>query len=435
MKHAIYALAAITVLLGACSSGHSPQDAAASATSTPGQNAPATASASNRDVQQHLREQLLNAKPGDVITIPAGHFHLKRGLALHANGVTIKGAGMHKSVLDFKGMISGPQGLLVNGSNFTIEDLAIINTKGDALKIKQGNNIVIRRVRVAWTRGPNPDNGGYGLYPIRTSNLLIEDCEGSGAADSAIYVGQSNNVIVRNNKLTGNVAGIEIENTTNADVYGNTTTGNTGGILVFNMPNLAMDGHSTRVYKNHVYKNNHANFGARGTPVASLPAGSGIVINSYDRVEVFDNVIADNKTANVIVSSYYSTNYYNKPGVNPDYNPYPKGIYIHDNQFSGGGTAPGSAVFMKLKNAVFGADGHFPDVIWDGYFDPKDVGKDGLPPAKDRICVPDPKVDVFNADGPGSYKHPRMDSKHFRCKLAPLPPVKLDLAKASGMNT
>src|SRR5699024_11005646 len=193
------------------------------------------------------------------------------GLALHTNGVTIRGAGMHKTVLSFKGMVSGPQGLLVNGSDFTIEDLSIVDTMGDALKIKQGNNIVIRRVLVSWTRGPSSKNGAYGLYPIRTKNLLIEDCVAKNASDSCIYVGQSKNAIVHHNTVSGKLPGIENESTTNADDYGNTATGNAGGILVFNMPNLAMDGHTPRVFKNHVYKNNHANFGAKGTPVASLP--------------------------------------------------------------------------------------------------------------------------------------------------------------------
>ncbi|HET7300078.1 MAG TPA: hypothetical protein VFJ01_05440, partial [Oleiagrimonas sp.] len=153
---------------------------------------------------------------------------------------------------------------------------------------------------------------------------------------------------------------------------------------------------------------------------------------SYDRVEIFDNTIADNKTANVIVSGYFSTNYYNKPGVNPDYNPYPKGIYIHDNHFEGGGTEPGLPAFLKIKNAMFGKDGHFPDVIWDGFFDPDEVGKNGLPPLADRICVPNPDVDVLNLDGPNKFQHPRIESKRFRCKLEPLPAVKLKLADASG---
>ncbi|MCZ6810059.1 MAG: hypothetical protein O7D92_09905 [Proteobacteria bacterium] len=42
------------------------------------------------------------------------------------------------------------EGLLVNASDFTIEDFAIEDTPGDGLKVNEGNNIVIRRLRTEW---------------------------------------------------------------------------------------------------------------------------------------------------------------------------------------------------------------------------------------------------------------------------------------------
>ena len=57
-------------------------------------------------------------------------------------------------------------------------------------------------------------------------------------------------------------------------MHDNIATGNTGGILVFNMPNLSQPGHRTRVFHNKVDANNLGNFGAKGTAVASVPAGS-----------------------------------------------------------------------------------------------------------------------------------------------------------------
>ena len=45
-----------------------------------------------------LQERLLDAKPGDVIEIPAGKFSFDRSLSLRADGVTIRGAGMDTSV-------------------------------------------------------------------------------------------------------------------------------------------------------------------------------------------------------------------------------------------------------------------------------------------------------------------------------------------------
>ncbi|HXD38388.1 MAG TPA: parallel beta-helix domain-containing protein [Rhodanobacter sp.] len=380
--------------------------------------------AADTSFEARLQEQLLDAKPGSVIEIPAGHYHLKRGLSLRTDGVTIKGAGMDKTVLSFKGQVVGPEGLLVNASDFTIENLAIEDTKGDALKINQGKNITIHGVRIEWTDGPKTTNGAYGLYPVKTQNVLIEDSVVIGASDAGIYVGQSDNIIVRNNRAEHNVAGIEIENSTSADVYGNTTTQNTGGILVFNMPNLSKEGHSTRVFKNKVFDNNLGNFAAKGAAVASVPAGSGVVINSNDKVEIFDNDIADNKTANIIIASYFSTNYYNTRGVAADYNPYPKGIYVYGNRLKGGGDSPDGLKLKTLKTAMYGLTGSFPDVLWDGYVDTKSL-VDGLPPANDRICIQGVNG-VINADGPHDYKNPSKDMKPYECTLPKLPAVTLN---------
>jgi hypothetical protein len=52
--------------------------------------------------QKKLQEQLLDAKPGSVIEIPAGTYHLTSGLTLRGDGVTIRGAGMEKTILSFK---------------------------------------------------------------------------------------------------------------------------------------------------------------------------------------------------------------------------------------------------------------------------------------------------------------------------------------------
>jgi parallel beta-helix repeat protein len=374
--------------------------------------------------QKRLQEQFLDATPGTVIEIPPGRHALDRVLTLRANGVTVRGAGADKSILSFKGEISGPEGLLVYGSDFTIEDLAIEDTKGDGLKINDGENITVRGVRVAWSGGGKTTNGAYGIYPVRSRNVLIEDSTSYGASDAGIYVGQSVNVIVRRCRALQNVAGIEIENTINADVYENVATGNTGGILVFNMPNLSQPGHSTRVFRNKIYENNLGNFAAKGAAVASVPAGSGVVVNSNSKVEIFDNEIANNQTANLIISAYFSTNYYNKPGIDPHYDPYPRAIYIYGNRFTGGGDAPDGLELKALKIAMFGLNGHFPDVLWDGYRDEQHQVA-GQPPAAERICVDNGTAVVLNADGPHKYKHPTTDMAAYRCELPKLPAVEL----------
>ncbi len=404
----------LTVALGAVLAGCS------------GGEQPAAQSDADAAFNAKLQQQLLDAKPGTVIDIPAGHYSLKRGLSLRTDGVTIRGAGMDKTVLSFRGQVVGPEGLLVNASDFTIENLALEDTKGDALKINQGKNITIRGVRVEWTGGPKTTNGAYGLYPVKTQNVLIEDSVVIGASDAGIYVGQSHNIVVRRNRAEFNVAGIEIENSVNADVFENTATNNTGGILVFNMPNLSQAGKATRVFKNQVHDNNTGNFAAKGAAVASVPAGSGVVVNSNDKVEIFDNDVANHQTANVIISSYFSTNYYNAKGVAADYNPYPKGIYVYDNRFGPAGESPDGMKLKMLKTAVYGVSGKFPDVLWDGYADTKSM-VNGKLPDDDRICIVGANG-VLNADGPNDYKNPSTDTKPYECTLPKLPPVVLEPA-------
>ena len=395
-------------LLAACSGDHRPAPQAAES-----------------EFQKQLQLQLINARPGDVITIPAGVHAINRGLSLNVSGVTLRGLGMDQSILSFRGQVQGAEGLLVNASDFTIEDLAIEDTPGDALKINEGRNIVIRRVRTEWTNGPDEKNGAYGIYPVQAENVLLEDSVAIGASDAGLYVGQSRNVVVRNNRVEFNVAGIEIENTMHADVYGNVARNNTGGILVFNMPDLPNPGHSTRVFDNEVVGNNTENFGAEGTPVASVPAGSGIVINSNDRVEIFDNVIADNDTANIIVSSYYATGYQGTREVADDYDPYPETIYVYANTMSGGGSSPDGLELKALKVATFGLTGSLPDVLWDGYVNADKLDENGkLLPAY-AICVDNGAAQVLNADlGNGSANIVVGDAQH-RCTHDKLPAVQL----------
>ncbi|OQW73075.1 MAG: hypothetical protein BVN33_11325 [Proteobacteria bacterium ST_bin13] len=372
------------------------------------------------DFEKKLQEQLLDAKPGTVVTIPAGKYALTRSLSVAVPGVTIKGAGMDKSILSFARQTSGAEGLLVTGDDFTLEDVALEDSKGDALKINGTKNAIMRRVRAEWTGGSKTSNGAYGLYPVQVTNVLIEDSVVKGASDAGIYVGQSSNIIVRNNRAEGNVAGIEIENSTAADVYGNVVTGNTGGILVFNMPDLPVPGSKTRVFKNKVVANNLANFATKGTAVASVPPGSGVIVNSNDDVEIFDNDLKDNQTANVIISSFYSLGFEATRGIAAAYDPYPENIYVTGNRISGGGTEPG-AKYAPLKALGGGA---LPAVLWDGFANPK-IAKPG-------ICVQNGDAKVLNVDGPNKSANPHIDTGLDCAPAARLPEITLPAIMTKG---
>ena len=236
--------------------------------------------------------------------------------------MTIRGQGPDKTILSFKdqGQGTGGEGLLITSKHdVTLENFAVEDTRGDGIKANGTKKIAFRKIRTEWTGGPKETNGGYGIYPVQCSSVVIEDCKVSGASDAGIYVGQSQDIVVRRNKVEKNVAGIEIENSTRADVYENEATDNSGGILVFTMPDLPVkEGRLCRVYNNKVIANNHDNFAPKGNIVATVPPGTGVMIMANKEVEVFDNTIEKNQTTGLSVVSYLLTD---KPLNDPEIRP------------------------------------------------------------------------------------------------------------------
>lgn len=364
--------------------------------------------------EESLQQQLIQAQPGDVIEIPAGTHELTRGLSLTVSGVTIRGEGMDSSVLSFRNQAQGAEGLLVSANDFSIENLAIEDTIGDALKINGSENVTIRNVRTEWTGGPLTSNGAYGIYPVQSRNVLIDGAVAIGASDAGIYVGQSTRIIVRNSRAEYNVAGIEIENSTFADVYDNVAINNTGGILVFDLPNLPVQGgRNTRVFNNEISANNTANFAPEGNIVGTVPAGTGLMILANDSIEVFGNQFVDNNSANVLIASYLIT------GLDVDddnYDPFPEGIYLHDNRFSGGGTEPDSEPLAMLQQATGQA---IPSVVWDGTLLP---GKT----AAEILCLENNDGETFaNLDAMNAFAAPSFDAADHRCTMEPLAEILL----------
>jgi parallel beta-helix repeat protein len=171
---------------------------------------------------EKLIEDFILAEDGSTIEIPAGIFKLKTQLILdNVNNVTIKGQGMDKTVLSFRDLRAGGEGVKLVGNNVTIEELSIEDAPGDGVKAQHCDGITFRKINVTWTNGDKSKNGTYAIYPVQCKNVLVDECIASHSKDAGIYVGQSENIVVRNCYAFGNVAGIEIENSDNAEVYGN----------------------------------------------------------------------------------------------------------------------------------------------------------------------------------------------------------------------
>jgi parallel beta-helix repeat protein len=369
------------------------------------------------EFQKRFQRQFIEAENGSVIHLPEGTFRLQGSLWLDdKKNVIIRGAGEDKTILNFSGQISGAEGLKITQSTLiTVEGLTVQNTKGDGIKAQLVEGITFKNVKTEWTNGASRKNGGYGLYPVQCTNVLIDHCTARGASDAGIYVGQSKYIIVRNSKAYENVAGIEIENSLYADVYNNEVFNNTGGILVFDLPDLIQKkGGYVRVFKNIIRDNNHVNFAPKGNIVGKVPLGTGFMILATRYVEVFDNRIINNITAGTAIISYHMTE---NPVNDSTYNAYPADVYIHDNYYerpnvrATGKGRMGKMYRFKLR---FGKD--VPHIIFDGI-------RDGTR-AERKICIKNNTNATFaNIDAEGGFRNISRDTSAHDCSQVPIEPV------------
>lgn len=378
-----------------------------------------------QDVEKQLQTQLILAQDGDTIRIAEGHFKFTASLTMDARkDIVIKGAGRDKTFLSFKGQQEGAEGIkITNSENISLEDFTIQDTKGDCIKVQKTKRLLFKNVRAEWTGKPKETNGSYGFYPVDCDSVLIESCISIGASDAGIYVGQSRDVIIRNSEAYHNVAGIEIENCIRADVYHNYAHGNTGGILIFDMPELTQSGHTVRVYDNTVWRNNFRNFAPEGNIVHEVPPGTGIMILATDNVEVFDNRIINNKTIGTAIMSYKMVK---KPHKDPSFDPYPKTISVHDNHYKKRFWLLPATSYDMGKLLLYKFWLSPPDIIYDGFLDPKAVGDDGKYKPEYRICIRNnSNAKLVMADAPNEYKNLLVNPPEFDCEGTKIEAVSL----------
>ncbi|MCA9550532.1 MAG: right-handed parallel beta-helix repeat-containing protein [Myxococcales bacterium] len=371
------------------------------------------------------RDDLLDAvqdlADGTTIILGAGTFGFDNALTLRrAAGVTLTGQGMNETTLDFSAQTTQSNGVDVVGDRFTISELTITDATKDGLRIEDSHQVIIRRIRVTWAAGPSSENGAYGIYPVRCSQVLVEDSEASNAADAGLYVGQSRYVIVRRNTAKQNVAGIEIENTQFADVYENLSEDNTAGLVVFDLPGNPVLGHDVRLHHNEVRANNRPNFAPTSgvnavTTVSQIPAGTGTFALASRRVEIDHNTYEDNQTVDIallsgLVIEQDVANWTvpladivgNIAGADPEVfangvaNFRSQEIWVHDNSFSGGGTNPDRASPLTrplgtLLGVLYDPDGGpsqpVDNVLYDGIEEVVDPAVPGNNTNQHHICV------------------------------------------------
>jgi parallel beta-helix repeat protein len=233
------------------------------------------------------------ANPGDLIKVYPGTY--SENVYIDKDDITLQGVVINGEwpTLDGKRKIN--DAILYSGNGITIDNFKIINYKGNGIMGQAGNNFIIRNNWII-------DTGVYGIFPQLGKNGLIEHNVLSKIADAAIYVGMSDNVDVIHNEVFDSVAGIEIENSRHCLVENNYAHDNTGGLLAFVTPGLPIKTTFDVIMRNNfVVNNNHVNFGAPGSTVSSIPAGTGILIMAADDVILENNIISGNQSTGVTI--------------------------------------------------------------------------------------------------------------------------------------
>ncbi|MDP9140016.1 MAG: right-handed parallel beta-helix repeat-containing protein, partial [Pseudomonadota bacterium] len=331
------------------------------------------------------------AREGDIIEFGEGTFEFQTGLILsNTRGVTIRGAGINKTVLSFASSNNKEGIFATHVEGLTIEDLTVQDMPGDGVKVSDSRYVTLRRIKVRWTNAdpehsnydPSMEswarNGAYAFYPVLSEDLIVEDSISIGSSDVGFYIGQSQDVIIRRNLAYHNVQGYEFENTDDSEMHDNIARDNAGGFLVVDLPGRTRFGDKNRIHRNQIVGNNIRNFAPKGTIAAAVPRGTGLIVLATDQVEIFENEIRNNDTIGLVVVGYNLLD----SSRDPRYDYYAEGISIHHNRFVDNGTRPQLPnltiedlpdptanpsllpLLIMLKN--FGQTAH---IVWDGYTD------------------------------------------------------------------
>jgi cytochrome c peroxidase len=326
-----------------------------------------------------LQQAIDRSGPGDTIEVPYGIYH--EAVVLDWSDVKLIGIPNDKGewpVLDGEGIRS--DGVIASGNNFEMANFAVKNYTSNGVLVEGATGVHLHDLYIENT-------GVYGVYPVRCTDVVMERIEATLMNDAALYAGKSENVIIRDTLIYGNVIGIELENTVTGEVYNNRAHDNTVGIFVDLLPQLPSKvSLSTKVHDNIVENNNGENFANPGSSQALIPPGTGILILAADQVEIYNNTIKGNKTGGLAVFNLtigFATN-------EIDVGPNPEHVHAHDNKYENNGYDADPFV----KNML----GKGSDIIWDttgadNHFDEEVASS--FPPILPKTSWPQPLYNLY----------------------------------------
>lgn len=328
-----------------------------------------------------IRQAVASASAGDTILVQPGVYH--EGAPGDANAVTITKAGLQVIGLSSSGQPvvleassgqsygfwvspSDSAGAAAEGdperppcgtsgarlSGFALRGFTLRNFTGHGAHLACVDDFVLAENSAS-------NNTVYGLFPVlsnrgRVVNNVVENIP----TDAAIYVGQSEDVVVDGNVARDSLIGIEVENSKSCVVSNNDVYGNTNGILVDVLPNLAVKAQeTTRLVGNRVHDNNSPNTSTGGDTAALLP-GIGIFLLGADTTTVAFNSVTGNQLSGISVISFCTASALSGLGCTGiDIDPSPDGNQIMNNLVVGNATVPFPDPTVDALRA---------DLSWDG---------------------------------------------------------------------
>ena len=140
------------------------------------------------------------------------------------------------------------------------------------------------------------DNANYGIFPTLSKNGVIRRSRATGSGDSGIWVETSQNVLVTNSLVEGNLLGLEVSNSDDIVLADNESRANSVGLGIFVLPGLFDDRPGAKritVRSNYLHHNNRENTAPPDSLPGALPAGTGILLMGAD-----DSIFAHNRIEN-----------------------------------------------------------------------------------------------------------------------------------------
>lgn len=322
------------------------------------------------------------ARPGDMILIPYRAEPYFERVVIDISDLTLEGvpnAQGQYPVFDGQNQLS--EAVIASGNNFKVGNLEIRNFTDNGILVEGVNNVYIHDMIT-------DNTGTYGVYPTKSTGVLVERVTASGVNDAAIYAGQCRDVVIRDSTAHSSVIGIELENTINGEAYNNHTYNNSLGILVVVLPQLnsKVSRHSV-LHDNLIENNNHENFAAPGSAASLAPRGTGILLLGADEADVYGNTIRDNSSTGVALYSLTVAYAVNEIDVGPN----PENNWIHNNTYTHNGYDP-----TEVVRALGIPTG---DILWDGagwdnrFDEPGATG--GFPPVLPGSAWPTPVARSF----------------------------------------